>query len=60
MGELLQTTTNYGSCLKELYAEMATLAKGEYERMLRECDDLREVSEQARHDLHRHIVDHGC
>ena len=60
MGELLHTTTNYGSCLENLYAKMATLAKAEYDRMLRECDDLREVSEHARHDLHRHIVEHGC
>lgn len=53
-------TQKYGECLKDLYERMGKLSQEEYREALRQCDELRDVSEQARHHLHTHIAKHGC
>jgi hypothetical protein len=60
MRELSLTTSKYGNCLRELSANMATLPKEEYDNVLRQCDEPREVSERARLALHWHMIEHGC
>jgi hypothetical protein len=50
----------FGLAMKELLAKMGASQKPEFERMRYATEHARINMEQARWNLERHILDHGC
>lgn len=50
----------YLAALRELRSRMATSARNEYHRLLRETERAREISDAARHALIEHLQTHRC
>ncbi len=50
----------FSTTLDALQASRATVKKDEYERMRAYVEQTRLIAEDARMDLERHIVEHGC
>jgi hypothetical protein len=60
LNEYSEATQQFSESVAVLQARMGTAPKDEYNRLLRLSEANRVKSEQARLNMERHVVEHGC